>query len=224
MAVIATPYQSSDEKMVQTMQGISLFSAGCFYIQYGAGSAIANTTTATSVFSNTPGKVSDLSGSSILGSGGLNYARSSLYFPANSLTLGTIIRGRMVGSIKNNSSTPNLTFDVGLAPVSSGTYTAIATTGAKAMVSTGTEVFGEFEFELVVTAIGASGVATMNGLIEWCVTSSAGVPLRFVSDPNQTFSNFDTTIANNLDAKITWGTAHANNSFTPKYGFVEIIG
>ena len=56
MALISTPYQSSDEKMQGTTAGINMFPAGCVYIQYGATAEIASSTTATSVFTNTTAK------------------------------------------------------------------------------------------------------------------------------------------------------------------------
>jgi hypothetical protein len=138
-----------------------------------------------------------------------------------------IISGKIIGVIKNNSSTPDLTFDAGFikGPAYTTTdYVAVTTTGNKAMISTATAAYAEMGWEWVVTAIGASGTATIIGKSYWKVISAAGVSLTFDGVPSQTYGNFDTTIANKIEARITWGTSHANNEFIPKYAMIGIDG
>jgi hypothetical protein len=215
MAIITYPYQSSDEKMTGTVGGLKLFPRGLFYIQYGATAAINTSTTATSVFTNTAAKT-------------VNYAPvnpdllSSLIIPANGLGIGTIIRGKVVGQIKNNTSTPNLTFDVGMTVGT--TYTALMTTGAVAMISTATAAYVELGWEYIITSLATPTAATVYGKCYWQVVSAAGVPLMFDGVPGQSFGTFNSLVANTIDAQVTWGTSHANNEIIPKYAYIEVVG
>lgn len=202
MPVTQIPYRATEGKSPITTNKLMLLPNGIFYDQYGATTAIANTTTATSLFNNSSTTVVDL---------GVPGRASSLVIPGNSLTKGTIIKGTIRGSIAN-TGTPDLTVTAGYTPTG-GNYTVLATTGAVTMSNISASFF-EAVFEFMVADVGTTGsiVGTINQTSAAVVTNS--VP---------TAATVDTTAEITIGAKLTWGTASASNTCTVTYARVEIV-
>lgn len=203
MPVTLVPYKATEAKSPSTMNGWMLLPNGVFYDQYGATTAIANTTTATSLFNDSSTTAVDL---------GIAPCDSSLLIRANTLTKGTLIRGILRGSIAN-TGTPDLTVTAGLT-TTAGVYTALATTGAITMTTISASFF-EVRFEFMVAAVGTSGsiVGTINRT--YATTVSNSVP---------TAATVDTTVDYTIAAQLTWSAASSSNTATITYATVEVVG
>lgn len=202
MPVTLVPYRATDGKSPITTGQLMLLPNGVFYSQYGATTAIADTTTATSLFNNSSTTVADL---------GLGGRASSLTIKANSLQKGTIIRGVLKGTI-SNTGTPDLTVTAGLT-TTAGVYTAYATTGAVTMTTVSGVAFIT-EFEFVIKEVGSSG--TILGQISrtYDSTTKNVVPAS---------ASIDLTVDYTIDAKLTWSAASASNTCTVTYAYVEVV-
>ncbi len=102
MALIQTPMQSTDAKMFETIQGINMFMSGASFVQYNPTADLKNTTTETPLFTQVAADVVNF---------GPDYpaAKSSLGFPAGSLTLGSVWQVTLEATIAA-TGTPNFIF------------------------------------------------------------------------------------------------------------------
>lgn len=182
--------------------------SGTKYVQYGPSTAIANTTTATSILNN----------SSTTGIGQLLFASGEL-IQGQMLAVtgggpGNAFRFKAFGTI-TNTTTPNITIDFGFIN-SAGTYTAIATSGAVAMTAiTGT---GQLEIGcdgFVKSYNSSTGVIGIAGYLRY---NSTFVPVNFTLS-----SSMDTTANLTFESRITWGTASASNSATVSAAYLEVL-
>lgn len=203
MPLNLSPINSTDQIFRRSTQGISIEQIGPFYVQYSPTTAIANSTTETSLFNNS--STTTVSG----GPMALDQV-SSLILPANSLATGTIIRGYLRGIIAN-TGTPSLTTRAGFIN-SASTFTALATTGAVAMTTVSTSDY-EVGFEFQVRSVGTSGVvfATVYHRYGSTLVSAASVT-----------NTVDTTQQFTIDVRTTWSAASASNTQTIYYATVGV--
>jgi hypothetical protein len=181
---------------------------GVKYSQYGPTTAIANTTTATSI----------LNQSSTTSIGSILFSSTELV-QGQALTItgggpGCLFRFKAVGTI-GNTGTPNITIDFGFKNAA-GTYTAIATSGAVAM----TTITGTGQLEIVCDGVvksynSSTGVIGMSGYLRY---NSTIVPVNFTLS-----SSMDTTANLTFESQITWGTASASNTATISQAYIEVL-
>lgn len=155
----------------------------------GDGSALSNTTTATSILP----------------------AAAKLLVPGNLLKIGDIIRIRALMRISTAAATPGtLTFDV-----RAGTSTVIFNGGASGTVATSaSNLTADLEAYLTVRSIGTSGTVLGAGrLLSAALSATTPIMLLPTSAP-AVGSSFDTTNSFVLDLYATWSVASASNSLT----------
>jgi len=201
MAQPLQPIRTTEDLTVQTGTGLSLFIGGDVYQQYGATTAIASTTTETSILKPT--------------------AQASLQqnitptaipnLPANSLTLGSVLSGSFRGTIAN-TGTPNLTIRVVLKNSAGSVVYALATTGATAMSTVSTSDF-EVKFESVPAAVGTSGSVVSWLAVRYATTTIYVYPAAVTVDTTQAYS---------VDVLLTWGASSASNTCTVFNGQIGI--
>lgn len=157
-----------------------------------SGTAVANSTTATSVLPTAS------VGAGTLGAGYFN-------------KLGKRLRVRGLAQVSWTSAAVNLTMTLLFGA------TTVFTTGAIAML-TGTARTNQtlrYEIELTLRAMGSA--ANLMGVVhfECCDASTFAVlmPPIFPATAPAVGSNFDARAAQQIDHQVTWGTASASNSF-----------
>lgn len=191
---------------------------GVIWQQYAAGTALANSTTETSLLSTT--KVSP----QLTGNAALSALATSIpipAIPANFLSLGTQIRGKLYGTIAD-TGTPTLRIRVVLKN-SAGTvvYTLADSTAIALVAITGTSEF-EVNFDSIVSAVGTSG--SLTGRVSFLYSStlaSGSAPLRIGAAPAAV--TVDTTAGYSLDVLATWGAASASNTLNIAIGSIEVL-
>jgi hypothetical protein len=132
--------------------------------------------------------------------------------PANYLSIGTMIKIYITGTIGTDAVVPAITIKT----YYGATALSTATATPAAQITAGT-IF-EYTATCIVTAIGASGSLT-SGQVAWPRILTALLP-----GAAPAAVTVDTTVAGAIDAKITWGTANANNTISALTGYIEVIG
>ena len=187
---------------------------GVLLQQYGDGTALANSTTETSIFTTT--KLAP----SILGPASATSSTVPLpVIPGNFLGLGEQIRGRVLGKIAN-TGTPTIRVRVVLKN-SAGTvvYTLADSTALTMSTITGTTEF-KLDFDSIVSAVGTSGSITSRLGIDYGTTATtASVFLRQAPAA----VTVDTTAQYTLDVLATWGAASASNTLTVSIATIEVL-
>lgn len=193
--------------IVRTPSGqVNAGAIGVVFEQYAAGTAIASTTTETSLL--TTGLTSQAQG--ITGSPYVT-TTSLPVIPANFLVPGVLYTGRVVGSIAN-TGTPTLRTRVVLRN-SAGTITyTLADTTAVAMTTT-TAVDFEVSFDFMTAAIGTSG--SLVGRISHRYASTL-VPVAAAA------VTVDTTQLYTIDVLQTWGASSSSNTLTVRWAEIEV--
>ena len=233
MPLIAEVYQASDDRMIQTTSGVNLFWGGAMYLQYGSTTALANSTTETTLLNNTSGNVASYGfgqalgqpadGSSLALPGVINGVQSGL----SAFIPGTLYRAKLYGSI-GNTGTPTLRIRTVLrnALTNAITYTIADSTALTMSTITGTGDF-EYECDIMAVSIGTNTAGTFTlgsvktrALLDYAVTT---VSRGFQSTPWATTS-IDTTQTYLLDVLATWGTASASNTITTQVALVRAEG
>lgn len=154
------------------------------------GSALTNTTTATSIL---PGA-------------------AKFVLPSNLFQIGTKLRVKASGRVSTAAATPGtLTFDVRFGSV------IVFNGGASGTVATSaSNVTWDLEAELTCRSIGASTSATMIGtgrLITAALSTSTPIMLLPASSP-AAGTGFDSTASQTVDLFATWSVASASNTIT----------
>lgn len=198
-------YTTPESFQLKSIAGDIMSLPGTKYIQYGATTAIANTTTETSLFNV----------SSTTSQGFLSIPASGMTFGQTVYDSATTAGGTYrltVGGVIGTTGTPNLTVRLVLKNAA-GTATTLSTTGAVAMVAvTGPKRF-KVTYDVVVNTMSATGTIIAGGevlqenTIISSVTTSTG---SLVLNALQSF-----------DILLTWGTANSSNTVTPMYAIIE---
>lgn len=153
------------------------------------GSALTNTTTATSILPAA--------------------AKFSMW--ANGLKIGDVLRVKASGRMSTAASSPGtITFDV-----RAGSSTVIFNGGASGTLATSaTNLTWDLEAYLTVRAIGTSANVLGTGrLVSAALSATTPIQLLPTSAP-AVGSNFDSTASFVVDLFATWSVANASNSIT----------
>lgn len=232
MPIIAEVYQSSDDRMIQTVQGLNIFWGGSLYLQYGT-ATVANTTTETTILNPALNSIATFTFGQNLGQ---PLDVSSLNIPGspNGVTTGltgwipgTFYRMKIYGSI-GNTGTPTLRVRTVLRnPTTQAiVYTICDSTALTTSTITGT---GDFQYEMdlmcVSMATNAAGNFTLGSvktrsLMDYAITTTSR---GFMSAPWATTA-IDTTQTYILDVLVTWGAASASNTITSQSGMLRVEG
>lgn len=161
----------------------------------GAGSALANTTTATDI-SPSP----------------------QLTLPAGYMYIGQ--RLRVVGyGIFSTTGTPNLTLGVYYGGVAA---TLLAGTGTVATGNNAASWPWRIQAEIYVRSLGSSGTVWVNGIVFLGTSLTAMTPLWIPNSQTQPVT-VNTTTANTLTVGATWGSASSSNTITCEDAYIEAI-
>lgn len=221
MALIQTPMQSTDAKMFNTAQGVSFFMSGPSFVQYKPSVDLTSTTTETPLFTTVD--------ADIVNFGPNNPSdKSSLGFPANSLTLGSIWQVELNAAL-STTGTPNLIFKAYL----NNPATPLALTGTSILGSSGAgsnatnfiAVTGPTNatiiLRFVVTAVGTAGVIASTAKVIY----SAGVNATDTTISTFRYVNtVDTTLPYVLNVTGKWSASSASNIFSLKNAVVSLVG
>jgi hypothetical protein len=210
--------ETSTEGLVNTVSQnqatMKAGSFGTFCQQYGAGAAIASTTTETSVLTTT--KLAP----QVLGNEQLASQASSVplpVIPGNFLTLGTKISGKIWGTV-GNTGTPNIRFRVVLKNSAGTVVYTLTDTAATAMSTITGNMEFIYDFDAITSAVGSSGSITARcGLL---YGTSAIAQVKIVGAPAAV--TVDTTASYTLDVLQTWGSNSASNTLTPFFAALTI--
>ena len=217
MAWAPTPMQATEAKANETLTGNFLLANGAFYLQYGSSTAIANTTSETSVFLGTPTTWSGTVAGSYAG------PSSTLTLPAGSLSAGTTIQGYLEGIIQT-SGTPTIRIRPGIVgPGTSTTFTALADFAATAMTAAAAGSYFRIWFNSAVTVGGSSGtIRTIIGYAQGTTAAASTVIVKAAAP--QDVASLDLTQQYALDIRTTWGAASASNTLQIQCGWISLVG
>ncbi len=205
MGFIWQPYDSTDELAYSTQQGFKVLHTGDLYQQYGATAAIASTTTETSYLN--PASTAQYQGIS----GNVLVPATTLpFFPPNSLTVGMLFIGTVVGTIAN-IGTPTLRSRLVLKNAAGTIIYTLADTTATAMTTTSAVDF-EVDFDCMVKVTGSSG--SIASRISHRYGGTAVTPVI-------ASVTVDTTAGYYLDVLQTWGASSASNTVTIQWAAIE---
>jgi hypothetical protein len=203
---------AGDMWVSSTQKAYSRLNSGCvvrdggvIWVANGPGTAIANTTTPTSLFA------------------GIASSVGSLTIPANSLVAGKILRLRCWGLIGYTATSPTLTLVVTLGSTTVATSTA---NGMPATAQTGAWWLTPPSIELLVQTAGASGKVLGGGVMTIVSQAMGGVSSLYMDGNAGTLAqtNLDTTAALTLDMKATWNVASPSNTIQLLGAMLEIAG
>jgi hypothetical protein len=205
-------YPSSTEGLtLKSKNGMPLFLNGAIYHQYGASTALASSTTETSLFAG----ATAFFGTRTVNAGGL----STGWTWPNIAGVGSMLKLRM-GGIMTDTTTPNLTVRLTVTNTA-GTVSTLTTTGALALVAiTGTANWF-LEANIMVTAYSATvGSFLTTGRFDYGQTTLLTTGLNL---PSTTLGSLDTTNPFTFDCLATWGTSSASNSITTQFATLDIL-
>jgi hypothetical protein len=184
------------------------YTSGPFLNIVGAGTAVANTTTETSIFTGATFRTTPVA--------------QSLTIPANSIQAGQAIRMWFSGLVSGISSD---TFQWFL--LLGGTVIAETPAQSITVTDTGTAwVTYAGPVQINFPAVGSGGSVIAYGNFAW-PTASTGAQQQFVATSGALTAapvSINTTNALALDIRVQWGTASASNSFQLTSGYAEIVG
>lgn len=227
------PYTPTDAEAIVSKLGVSGPINFTAYEQVGAGTALANSSTATSIFNGAP--AASL-GTRILPANFLqdraNYINTLQQVQGTGIgappaALGSPVGGGLIrvharGTFANPTTASTLTVSVGL--TQGGTYTAYATSAAVTLVVTTATSDWSFDADLLVIVVGAASTASIyaGGVHQYF--SGANAALQSIPLANTvTTATLDTTKGATVDAQFTWGTAAAANTITTQAAWIEVV-
>jgi hypothetical protein len=194
--------------------GPARFVTGPFINITGPGTAVANTTTQTSLFT-----------------GATFRANQSLTIPANSLIAGDEIEIALWGTFGVSGPGVDLTITVFFGSTAVMASNAI---GSGAAVTNGEWFLGIEPTKIWFPSVGSSGTCAARGLWQGVETATSNTIFtlqmyNFVSSGSTPLGSgqmntINTTIANTLDVRVTWGTASASNTIALLGGTIKKSG
>jgi hypothetical protein len=131
----------------------------------------------------------------------------SKILPADLLEVGSVIRVNMTG---HYSTTGTPTFELAI----NFNGTELATTGAKSLETSGTNIGWRLWFEVVCRSVGASGTVVASGIARFNLDGEFGMV-------KTSAVTIDTTGTLTISALGTWGTADAANTLTCQTAVIE---
>ena len=185
---------------------INAGAVGTVFQQYAAGTAIASTTTETSLLSTgLTSQAQNITGSVYI------TTTSLPVIPANFLNVGVRFAGKVVGSIAN-TGTPTLRTRVVLRNTSGTIVYTLADTTATAMTTISASDF-EVNFDFMTAAIGTSG-SLVGRISHRYATTLVPVAAAAVT--------VDTTQQYTIDVLQTWGASSSSNTITVRWAEIEV--
>ena len=162
------------------------------------GSALTNTTTATSILP----------------------ATAKWTVPAGYLKIGDIIRVKAGGRISTAAATPGtLTFDV-----RAGTSTVIFNGGASGTLATSaSNLSWLLDAQLTVRAVGTSASTLGMGVLHSAALSATTPVMLLPASAPAVGSTFDSTASFVLDLYATWSVASASNTLTCHFAEIALL-
>ena len=168
-------------------------------INSAVGTALANTTTATSVSPAT----------------GAGYTPANFWLPTYGISKSLLVKAF---GVLSTTSTPNLTLGIS-GNTTQGTYNSsgiLATTGAVAQASSVTNVPWELDVLISNVTTGSSGTFLAGGCVKVYTASTTIQTMRIsssASNPN-TAATLSTQSAYYIELFATWGSASSSNTLT----------
>jgi len=205
MPLQTNPFQSSEGQVTKTQNGINYFPRGSFYLQTAA-SASYNTSVVETSLLKASAQAQGISGNIFVPSTALPV------LPANWAALGTLITGRLAGTIAN-TGTPAIRVRVVLKNSAGTVIYTLADSASLAMTST-TAVDWVINFESMVRVVGASG--QFGSRIDHRYATTV-VPTAYAN------VTVDTTVAYSLDVLATWDASSASNIALIQWANFEVI-
>lgn len=204
--VTLQPIRATDSIIEPTLNGFNLSVHGDVFQQYGATAALHTSTTETTLLNiSTTGQAQGFSGNQYIP------LTTLPVIPANSLALGTLIRGRIVGTIAN-TGTPDARVRVVLKNSAGTIVYALADSTAVAMTNVSTSDF-EVNFDCMVKALGTSGSIASRVNYRYATTTVYSTVAAVT---------VDTTAQYFLDVMFTWGTSSASNTVTAQWAVIGV--
>jgi hypothetical protein len=201
--------------------GLDRALGGCIYNQYANTAAINTSTTQTSIFNES---ATSCYGSRVLPAN--FWAWFPRYYDQVTPLPGAYVRGKVWGTIGNNTSTPNLTILVGLWVA--GTFRSIASTGTFAMISTAAVLVPfQLDFFIASRTLGAAATCAMiaNFTFQYNVTNLVTNEVSTITTGgNIEVTNMVSTVETIIDIQQLWGTSHALNNWVTQGAIIESIG
>ncbi len=227
------PYMPTDAEAI--VSKLSLIGPINFTIfeQVGAGTALANSTTATSIFNGAP---TASRGSRILPANFLqdraNYINTIQQWQGTGIEAppaalasalpGGLVRIHARGTYANPTTATSLTVTVGF--TLNGTYTAYATSGAVTPTATSATSNWSLDADMLVIVLGAAGTASIWAGGNMLVYTGANATLAGIPLANTvTTATLDTTQQLTIDAQFTWGAASASDTITTQAAWIEVV-
>lgn len=190
-------YDSNQKAYKYDLDGLTQILVGCIYTQISS-VTVANTVTETT----------------LLGATVNTHYVGSKTIPANTLVVGKTIRINLDGIITDDVVPPTLRVRVKLGSVT------IMDTAATALLAITSN--GQFEIicEVCVRTIGATGTVFTQGSFGY---NSGIATFNRIQGLNTTTSTIDTTISNDINVTVEWGTADSDNSIICTNAIIEIL-
>jgi hypothetical protein len=181
---------SGQRTLTSLNSGCLIRHGGCIWMANGAGTAVVNTASPTSLLT------------------GFASPTGSLIIPANLLTTGKILRLQWYGKW-STTATPTMTMAVLLG----GTVVMTGATAAALPTQTGANLHLSV-FSLNVQAVGASGKVAGTGQFSGFSSLLVGTHSHYITSGGGTIAQVpvDTTAALAFDLQVTWGTASPSNT------------
>ena len=206
-------YTGADAKVRNHISGINFFCDGPVWVQYGDGTAVANSTTQTSVVTNSTSATANFLAQ-------IPTAISSTTIPGNGMAPASLWQSRLFGQY-STTSTPTLTVAVGFVNAA-GTFTAVASTAAITMPSSVTSMDWELETYTAIRAVASGSTNNTVTKVAFRYRSAAATELSYVVVP--TLATVDFTQNQTFDVRVTWGTASASNTIIANMGVFKVVG
>lgn len=172
---------------------------------------------------NLSGTINVGRGAQISGSSGLNTTETLIVktdaLAANRLVAGTVIRITAIGTCTSTvGNTSTFSVRIGTAGSTSDGLMQQAVTSIAAI--SGTNVPFRMIFEIIIRTVGSS--ATSYGYCTLFNTSITGISAQTTQIILPTFTNFNTTTANNI-ISLTYKSAAVTTTATFQIAFIEIV-
>lgn len=201
--------------------GVPRALGGIIYKQYANTASINTSTIQTSVFNES---VTTSYGSRVLPANFWGWFPR--YYDSTIVLPGGYVRGKIWGTISNNTSTPNVTILAGLTVA--GVFRAVASTGTTAMISTATvAVPFELDFFLASRVMGAAATCSIIGGVRFSYFVTSVAPNIWgpvAAGGCIEVTNMVSTVENIIDVQMLWGTSAANNAFVTQGAIIESLG
>jgi hypothetical protein len=138
---------------------------------------------------------------------------SSYTIPANSLSVGDVLRVKVYGVYSTDTIAPTI-----IGKVKFGSVVMLTTGTINSLVGTSSNLGWWAEAEFIVQSIGASGAIEAQGYAEFATAATTGLSVNLTNTAAKTV---DTTVSQAITVTIQWGTSSAANTISLREFTVE---